>query len=191
MTVYKECLLLPVPRCILSSASVKKLLNKINFTPLQSLYQTGNQWWQEYCQVWPHPSQSHHICGIPSLSILPREDSKNVVALTAVGKIWQLHAQGSKIKNEIHLFCAFNALKAVTWVNLTTEGLHSDISTLWLATPRTSKGSTFTLRNALVICFVCHSTMQYILCALTQTQSKALISSLALTWRPKDLHKTP
>lgn len=63
-----------------------------------------------------------------------------------------------KIKKEINLFCAFNALKAITRSNLTTEGLHHDIST-----PRTSKGSTFTLRTALFTCFVCHSAMWYIL----------------------------
>lgn len=92
-----------------------------------------------------------------------------------------------KIKKEINLVCAFNALKAITWANLTTEGLHHDILTL-----RTSKGSSFTLWTACFTCFVCHSAMWYILySALMQIQTKASVSSLALTWRPKDLHKIP
>lgn len=39
----------------------------------------------------------------------------------------------------------------------------------------------------LSFCHVIHS----VLCALMQIQTKASISSLALTWRSKDLHKTP
>lgn len=92
-----------------------------------------------------------------------------------------------KIKKEINLVSAFNALKAITLANLTTEGLHHDISTL-----RTSKGPTSTLRNALFTCFVCHSAIWYILYSVhSGNANQGLILSRALPWRPKDLLKIP